>query len=161
MITCWLMHWQTSYLAGSQKAAEMARCLLVIQHNGRVCEHTCVCVCVCLVCVGGCLCVSLIKLAFKEWGVFVLFACFPASFCILVRFLFDSCAPLVSWVPVIICSRSNFSFQIKTQLAQLSLNSTEEVCFSVFWVFVCMPLLYLCVCLCMPMGNGNQRSRVV
>lgn len=160
MITCWLMHWQTSYLAGSQKAAEMARCLLVIQHNGRVCEHTCVCVCVWYVWVAACVYLWL-NLLLRSGGFFVLFACFPASFCILVRFLFDSCAPLVSWMPVIICSRSNFSFQIKTQLAQLSLNSTEEVCFSVFWVFVCMPLLYLCVCLCMPMGNGNQRSRVV
>lgn len=42
-------------------------------------------VCVCLVCVGGCLCVSLIKLAFKECFFCVLFACFSASFCILVR----------------------------------------------------------------------------
>lgn len=49
-------------MAGSQNAAEMAECLLVIQHNRRGCGHTCVCA----LSVGGCLCVSVIKLDFKN-----------------------------------------------------------------------------------------------
>lgn len=56
-------------------------------------------VCVCLVCVGGCLCVSLIKLAFKECFFVCFLHVFPQVFaylCVRVCFLFDSCAPLVS-----------------------------------------------------------------
>lgn len=59
----------------------------------------CVCVCVCLLCVGGCLCVSVIKLAFKTdflcfLHVFVHFAfCFHT--CGFVCFQCDNRAPLV------------------------------------------------------------------
>lgn len=157
MITCWLMHWQTSHLAGSQNAAEMADCLLVIQHNGRVCG--CMCVCVCYVWVSACVYLwlyLLLRVVFCAFCIFFSYA-FYLHTCVwvCVCFLCDNCALLVSWVPVIICSGGNFSFQIKTQLAYLSANSTEEVCFCV------LVILYLCVCVCMPTGKSNQRSCVV
>lgn len=63
-------------------------------------------------------------------------------------------------MPVIICRGGNFSFQIKTQLAQLSLNSVEGVCFCGFEFFcVCARVVFVSVC--MPTGKSNQRSCVV
>lgn len=79
MVTCWLMHWQTSHLAGSQNTAEMAACLLVIQHNGRVCG----CMCVYFLCVGGWLCV--LNLLIR------------AAFCAFCMFFCDLCV-LLGWV---------------------------------------------------------------
>lgn len=102
--------------------------------------HVCVCVCVYLLCVGGCLCVLnlLLRVFSCAFGMFLRvlhFAC--------VCFLSDNCALLVSGVPVVICIGGNFSFQIKTQLAQLSLNSTQEVC-----LCVCMRCIRVRVCVC-------------
>lgn len=42
----------------------------------------------------------------------------------------------------VICSAGNFSLRIRTQLVQLSLNSSKEVCFCVFIRMCC-----ICVCL--------------
>lgn len=57
-------------------------------------------------------------------------------------------------MPVIICSGGNFSYQIKTQLEQLSLNSMEEdVCVV---EFLCMHVLYLCECV---YAHGKEQSK--
>ena len=83
---------------------------------------------------------------------------FVCGICLCVCFLCDNCALLVSWVPVIICSGGNFSYRIKTQLEQQSLNSMEEVCVLLSF---CVCMCCICVSVCMPTGKSNQRNCVV
>lgn len=157
MITCWLMHWQTSHLAGSQNAAEMAECLLVIQHNGRVCGHTCVYVCV--LCVGVCLCVYLwlnllVRLAFCAFCMFLwvmhfagirTWACMCVCVCVFrvitVFCLFLECLSLF-------VEEATFLSKSKLSWRNCLWTVWKECVFVRLSFFVCVRVLYSWVCVC-------------
>lgn len=140
------MHWQTSYLAGSQKAAEMARCLLVIQHNGRVCEHTCVCVCVWYVWVAACVYLWL-NLLLSSGGFLCFLHVFPQVFAYLCVFcliavlrLFLECLSLFV-VEATFLSKSKLSWHN-------CLWTVQKKCVLVCFEFLCVCLCCICVCVC-------------
>lgn len=148
------MHWQTSYLAVSQNVAEMAECLLVIQHNGRVREHTCALMLA--MCGWLPMCVYLFKLALKFF-----FACFVSklqhfpysvcmSFCvIMVRCLF------LEWLSLFVVEAT---FPPKSKLSWH--NCLWAVGKGCIWDFMHACVVLVCVFVCVSMhAHGKRQSK--